>query len=86
LKCKYCNEKMISIAKDVEEYGDDEFKCNNCGAKAKEVFGHGLSWKEGKGEIKKCAFIKILKDGNAIIHYLDGTEENIPRFLIIKDY
>jgi len=77
---------MISIAKDVEEYGDDEFKCNNCGAKAKEVFGHGLSWKEGKGEIKKCAFIKILKDGNAIIHYLDGTEENIPRFLIIKDY
>ena len=49
-------------------------------------FGHGIRWKEGKGEIKKCAFIKILKDGNAIIHYLDRIEENIPRFLIIKDY
>ena len=87
MKCKYCNNNnMNHISGDLDEYGSNKYKCGHCGTIASEVFGHGIHWKEGKGETKKCAFIKILKDGNAIIHYLDGTEENIPRSLIIKDY
>jgi hypothetical protein len=33
-----------------------------------------------------CTFIKVLKDGSAIIYYKNGTEETIPEYLVVKEY
>ena len=45
MNCKYCNNNMNHISGDLDEYGDNKYKCKYCGAIASEIFGHGIHWK-----------------------------------------